>query len=143
MFRRLSPGHARGLLFVSCLFLALVAGCGRQAETIILATTTSTQDSGLLDLLVPMFRDQTGIETKVIAVGTGQALQIGRRGDADLLLVHDPVAEERFMAEAHGSLRRRVMHDGCGLVGPAGEPAGSRGSPGLVPPLGAVCHSPS
>src|SRR5712692_602766 len=119
------------LVSFSC-FLLPTTGCGRQAETIILATTTSTQDSGLLDVLVPMFRDQTGIETKVIAVGTGQALQIGRRGDADLLVVHDPEAEEQFMAEGHGSLRRSVMHNDFILVGPATDPAGVHGLTTIV-----------
>jgi tungstate transport system substrate-binding protein len=118
------------LPFAFCLLLS--AGCGRQAETIILATTTSTQDSGLLDVLVPMFRDQTGIETKVIAVGTGQALQIGRRGDADLLLAHDPDAEERFMAEGHGALRRSVMHNDFVLVGPSANPARIRSPTHIV-----------
>jgi tungstate transport system substrate-binding protein len=121
----------------------LSAGCGKQAETIILATTTSTQDTGLLDLLVPMFREQTGIETKVIAVGTGQALQIGRRGDADLLLVHDPVAEERFMAEGHGSLRQSVMHNDFVLVGPRADPAGIHGQPGILAAFGQIARSQS
>jgi tungstate transport system substrate-binding protein len=92
-----------------------------------LATTTSTQDSGLLDALVPMFRAQTGVEVKVVAVGTGQALQLGRRGDADVLLVHDPAAEETFMVEGHGGLRRAVMHNDFVLVGPRADPAEIKG----------------
>src|SRR2546425_11605375 len=97
----------------AALLTLTTAGCARSTprdETLTLATTTSTQDSGLLDILLPMFRERTGIEVKVVAVGTGQALQLGRRGDADVLLVHDPFAEEEFMAEGYGSMRRRGMH---------------------------------
>jgi tungstate transport system substrate-binding protein len=110
----------------------LAAGCSSERETIILATTTSTQDSGLLDVLVPKFREQTGIEIKVIAVGTGQALQIARRGDADVLLAHDPAAEDRFMADGHGSLRRAVMHNDFVLVGSSKDPAALRGRQSIV-----------
>jgi tungstate transport system substrate-binding protein len=103
-------------------------GCGRApAPAITLATTTSTQDSGLLDALLPRFRQETGIEVKVVAVGTGQALQLGRRGDADVLLVHDPAGEEQFMAEGFGSERRPVMHNDFVLVGPPADPAGVKG----------------
>jgi tungstate transport system substrate-binding protein len=104
-------------------------GCSPRpaAETLTLATTTSTQDSGLLDVLVPMFRAQTGVEVKVVAVGTGQALQLGRRGDADVLLVHDPTAEEAFMREGHGVLRRAVMYNDFVVVGPPADPAGIKG----------------
>ena len=105
----------------------LPAGCSRPAPTLTLATTTSTRDSGLLDVLVPMFQDQTGIEVKVVAVGTGQALQLGRRGDADVLFVHDPAAEQRFMDEGYGSLRRQVMYNDFVLVGPPADPAGIKG----------------
>jgi tungstate transport system substrate-binding protein len=114
------------------LLAALLAGAGcsgRQAPggSIVLATTTSTQDSGLLDVLLPLFRDQGGIEVKVVAVGTGQALELGRRGDADVLLVHDPAGEEKFMSEGHGELRREVFHNDFVLVGPPADPAGVKG----------------
>jgi tungstate transport system substrate-binding protein len=104
-------------------------GCSARpaAETLTLATTTSTQDTGLLDALVPRFRAETGVEVKVVAVGTGQALQLGRRGDADVLLVHDPAAEEAFMAEGHGVLRRAVMYNDFVLVGPPADPASVKG----------------
>jgi len=107
----------------------LAAGCTSRpaVPTITLATTTSTQDSGLLDMLVPLFREQTGIEVKVVAVGTGQALQLGRRGDADVVLVHDPAAEEKFVADGFGSDRRPVMYNDFVLVGPPGDPAGVKG----------------
>src|SRR5262245_11091344 len=112
------------------LLLAFVFGCGRSdkdAATLTLATTTSTQDSGLLDVLVPMFERQTGIKVKVVAVGSGQALELGRRGDADVVLAHDPAAERRFMDEGHGALRRPVMHNDFVLVGPPGDPAQVKG----------------
>jgi tungstate transport system substrate-binding protein len=106
-----------------------------------LATTTSTQDSGLLDALVPLFRGQTGIEVQVVAVGTGQALELGRRGDADVLLVHDPAAEEKFMAEGHGSRRRPVMHNDFILVGPAADLAGVKGQKSAVAAFAQVARS--
>src|SRR5262249_23051657 len=106
----------------------LAAGCSpAQPKTLTLATTTSTQDSGLLDVLVPRFRERSGIEVKVVAVGTGQALELGRRGDADVLLVHDPAAEQRFMDDGLGVDRREVMHNDFVLVGPADDPAGVKG----------------
>jgi tungstate transport system substrate-binding protein len=108
-----------------CLALSFgVCGCStKPAETLTLATTTSAQDSGLLDMLAPMFRAQTGIELKVVAVGTGQALELGRRGDADVLLVHAPSAEKKFMEEGFGALRREVMYNDFVLVGPPADPA--------------------
>jgi tungstate transport system substrate-binding protein len=114
------------------LFAALlaVAGCSSrtaQEQTITLATTTSVQDSGLLDELLPLFREQSGIEVKVVAVGTGQALELARRGDADVLLVHDPEAERKFMEEGHGESRRPVMWNDFVLVGPAQDAAGVKG----------------
>jgi len=110
-----------------------LSGCGTPApQSITLATTTSTQDSGLLDVLVPKFRDLTGIDIRVVAVGTGQALEIGRRGDADVLLVHDPVAEERFMAGGFGLSRDEVMSNDFVLVGPADDPAGVKGQSGMA-----------
>jgi tungstate transport system substrate-binding protein len=114
------------------LALAAVAGCSRPAPSLTLATTTSTQDSGLLDMLVPMFREQTGIEVKVVAVGTGQALQLGRRGDADVLLVHDPAGERRFVDEGFGVGRRQVMWNDFVLVGPPADPAGVKGEKSIA-----------
>jgi tungstate transport system substrate-binding protein len=94
---------------------------------LILATTTSTQDSGLLDVLVPMFEDETGYTVQVIAVGTGQALQMGQEGNADVLLVHAPSYEETFMADGYGTDRLLVMHNDFIIVGPASDPAGIKG----------------
>jgi tungstate transport system substrate-binding protein len=97
------------------------------SRTLILATTTSTQDTGLLDALLPAFEKQTNIRVKVIAVGSGEALAMGRRGDADVLLVHSKAAEDVFMAEGHGAVRFDVMYNDFVLVGPAGDPAKVRG----------------
>lgn len=92
--------------------------------TIILATTTSTQDSGLLDDLLPRFEKATGYAVKTIAVGSGQALAMGKRGEADVLLVHSPEAEQALVAEGSGVNRRLVMHNDFVLVGPPADPAG-------------------
>ena len=92
-------------------------------KTIILATTTSTQDSGLLDVLIPMFEKQTGYMVKTIAVGSGQAMKMGERGEADVLLVHSPAAEKTFMEEGYGINRRLVMHNDFIIVGPPSDPA--------------------
>jgi tungstate transport system substrate-binding protein len=96
-------------------------------ESIVLASTTSTQDSGLFGYLLPIVRARTGIEVKVVAQGTGQALDTARRGDADVVLVHDPEAEQRFVAEGAGVARHPVMYNDFLLVGPAADPAGARG----------------
>lgn len=94
---------------------------------IILATTTSTQDSGLLDVLVPAFEEETAYTVKTVAVGTGQALKMGEEGNADVLLVHAPASEKTFMDSGFGSDRRLVMHNDYILVGPAADPAGIHG----------------
>ncbi len=99
---------------------------------IILATTTSTQDSGLLDVLVPIFEKKTGYRVKTIAVGSGQAMAMGQRGEADVLLVHSPDAEKKFITEAFGIHRRLVMHNDFILVGPSQDPAGIKGAPSAI-----------
>ncbi|MGH2782346.1 MAG: substrate-binding domain-containing protein [Thermoleophilaceae bacterium] len=91
--------------------------------TLLLATTTSTRDSGLLDELLPPFQRRSGCSVKTLAVGSGEAIELGERGDADVLLVHSPAAERQFMQEGHGSSRRAVMHNDFVLVGPAEDPA--------------------
>jgi tungstate transport system substrate-binding protein len=105
--------------------LALPAALPRGPQ-ILLATTTSTEDSGLLDYLLPRFTAETGIAVRVVAVGTGQALELGRRGDADVVLTHAPRAEQRFLAEGHAVNRTPVMFNQFVLVGPASDPAGVR-----------------
>jgi tungstate transport system substrate-binding protein len=94
---------------------------------LILATTTSTQDSGLLDVLVPLFQDQTGFTVQTVAVGSGQAMQMGTECNADVLLVHSPAAEKTFMDEGSGKERELVMHNDFIIVGPAADPAGIKG----------------
>jgi tungstate transport system substrate-binding protein len=91
---------------------------------LILATTTSTQDTGLLDVLVPMFEEQTGYTVQTVAVGTGEALKMGEQGNADVLLVHAPSSEVMFMDGGHGKDRFLVMHNDFVMVGPADDPAG-------------------
>lgn len=94
------------------------------APYITVASTTSTEQSGLFDHLLPRFREATGIDVRVVAVGTGQAFEIGRRGDADALLVHDRVGENAFVDNGYGIDRRDVMYNDFVLVGPGGDPAG-------------------
>src|SRR6185369_15270570 len=98
------------------------------SKTIILATTTSTQDSGLLDVLVPLFEKESGFQVKTISVGSGQAMKMGEKGEADVLLVHSPDAEKKFMADGFGATRRLVMHNDFIILGPAGDPAKIKGS---------------
>lgn len=111
------------------------------AAPIILATTTSTQDSGLLDALIPRFEAESGMRVKVIAVGSGQALALGERGEADLVLAHAPGAEEKFMNKGAGALRRRLMYNEYALVGPPGDPAGVRRAKEIGAALQAVARS--
>jgi tungstate transport system substrate-binding protein len=98
----------------------------KASGTLILATTTSTQDSGLLDVLVPMFEEETGYTVKTVAVGTGAAIQQGSRGDADVLLVHAPTLEKAMVAAGDGIERALVMHNDFVIVGPKDDPAGVR-----------------
>ena len=100
---------------------------GTDKGRMILATTTSTQDSGLLDELVPSFEDESGCSVKTVAVGSGEALELGEKGDADVLLVHSPEAEEEYMQGGHGVTRRAVMHNDFIVVGPKDDPAGIKG----------------
>ena len=103
---------------------------GSAEGTMFLATTTSTRDTGLLDVLVPAFERATACRVKTLAVGSGDALKLGERGDADVLLVHSPAAEEDFMRGHHGSSRLAVMHNDFVLVGPPSDPAGVVGAAG-------------
>jgi len=118
---------AAAAVAVSLVGLAAVA-CSGGDEELILATTTSTQDSGLLDVLVPEFEDQYDCNVKTIAVGSGEALRLGSEGEADVLLVHSPKAEEEFMTAGNGESRELVMHNDFIIVGPADDPAGFAGS---------------
>ncbi len=98
------------------------------SKNLILATTTSTQDSGLLDELIPAFEKRTGLFVKTIAVGSGQAMAMGEKGEADVLLVHSPAAEEKFMKDGFGASRALVMHNDFVVVGPPSDPAGIKGT---------------
>lgn len=121
----------RPLGVIAVLLAASCAGPSdgsRPSGDLVLATTTSTQDSGLLDELIPAFDQGSDCVVKTVAVGSGQAMTMGERGDADVLLVHSPEAEEKFMAAGHGASREAVMHNDLVVVGPPGDPAGLTGS---------------
>jgi tungstate transport system substrate-binding protein len=122
--------YCRLFMLLGIIVLLLVsAGTVAQAQekTLILATTTSTQDTGLLDVLIPIFEKKTGYFVKTIAVGSGQAMTMGQRGEADVLLVHSPTAEKKFMEEGFGVSRRLIMHNDFVIVGPAEDPAKIKG----------------
>ncbi len=110
-------------------------------EALLLATTTSTQSSGLMDVLVPEFKKDTGIHIKVLAKGTGAALRDGMDGNVDVLLVHDPQREEKFVREGYGIERFPVMHNDFVLVGPAPDPAGIRGAISAAQALRMIAES--
>jgi tungstate transport system substrate-binding protein len=114
--------------WVGCV-LALVAGVASgQTATITMASTTSTEQSGLFGHLLPAFTKATGVAVKVVAVGTGQAIDMARRGDADVLFVHDQAAEEKYVADGFAPRRYPVMYNDFILLGPATDPAGAKGS---------------
>lgn len=116
------------LVALTALALALlVPAVLPEGRAIVLATTTSTEDSGLLGFLLPRFTQETGIHVRVIAVGTGQALELGRRGDADVVLTHAPAKEAEFNASGHAAYRLHVMYNQFVLLGPPGDPAGVAG----------------
>ena len=115
--------------------LALGASALAQDKSIVVASTTSTQDSGLFGHILPLFKAKTGIEVKVVAQGTGQALDTGRRGDADVVFVHAKPAEEKFLAEGQGVRRYPVMYNDFVLIGPKSDPAGVRGTRDIVAAL--------
>ena len=121
------------LMIAALLFAFGVANvfAGKDApkqKNIILATTTSTQDTGLLDVLIPIFEKETGYFVKTIAVGSGQAMAMGQKGEADVLLVHSPDAEKKFIADGFGVNRQLVMHNDFVIVGPAADPAKIKGT---------------
>ncbi len=128
--------HRTRQLAAALAAVVLIAGCGgggdddtaSQTGPVILATTTSTQDSGLLDVLVPAFEKESGAKVKTVAVGSGQAIEMGARGEADVVLVHSPAAEEAMVADGKGRNRRIVMHNDFVIVGPASDPAHIRGA---------------
>jgi tungstate transport system substrate-binding protein len=116
------------LALLALLFLLAATLAQAQDKFIVMASTTSTEQSGLFKHLLPAFKQASGIDVRVVAVGTGQALDTARRGDADILFVHDTAAEEKFVAEGWSTRREDVMYNDFVLVGPKSDPAGARGS---------------
>lgn len=114
--------------FLALFAVVSVSNVSAAPKTLILATTTSTQDSGLLDVLIPMFEKQAGYFVKTISVGSGQAMKMGERGETDVLLVHSPEAEKAFVAQGFGTNRKLVMHNDFIILGPAKDPAKIRGA---------------
>src|SRR6266481_6629576 len=126
----------RTLVIVAALASSLVGTTGYAEEkSIVVASTTSTQDSGLFSHILPLFKTKTGIDVKVLAQGTGQALDTGRRGDADVVFVHAKGAEKRFVADGFGVKRYPVMYNDFVLIGPKSDPAGINGGKDIVAAL--------
>src|SRR5262249_51620779 len=121
---RLLPKSIVAFAAVLCVAISLVGTAAAQEKSIVVASTTSTQDSGLFDHLLPLFTQKTGIAVKVLAQGTGQALDTGRRGEADVVFVHNKSAENRFIDEGDGVKRVPVMYNDFVLIGPKSDPAG-------------------
>jgi tungstate transport system substrate-binding protein len=118
--------------------IALIGQAVAAQKSIVVASTTSTQDSGLFDYLLPLFKAKTGVDVKVVAQGTGQALDTARRGDADVVFVHAKSAEEKFLAEGYGVKRYPVMYNDFVLIGPRSDPAAVRGSKDILASLAAI-----
>src|SRR6516162_5005910 len=118
----------RNLSLVIAFALAQISLASAQDKSIVVASTTSTQDSGLFGHILPLFKAKTGIVVKVVALGTGQALDMARRGGADVVFVHAREAEEKFIAEGHGVKRYSVMYNDFVIIGPKDDPAGIKGS---------------
>jgi tungstate transport system substrate-binding protein len=132
-------------IFISILLVALTS-CGSassQNKNLLLVSTTSTQDSGLLDVLLPAFTERTGYEVQLVAVGSGQALKLGEQGNADVILLHSPAAEKKFVADGFGIDRRLVMHNDFVIVGPPSDPASLRAQPTLDSAFDAIFSSAS
>ncbi|OPY86794.1 MAG: PBP superfamily domain protein [Smithella sp. PtaU1.Bin162] len=131
-------------LIIAALFFAVGTAnvfAAPQQKNIILATTTSTQDSGLLDELIPVFEKETGYFVKTIAVGSGQAMTMGQKGEADVLLVHSPDAEKKFIDAGYGVNRRLVMHNDFIVIGPGTDPAKIKGIKSSAEALKLIAHA--
>jgi len=133
----------RRLLIAATATFALAGHAFAQDKSIVVASTTSTQDSGLFGHILPMFKAKTGIDVKVVAQGTGQALDTGRRGDADVVFVHAKAQEEKFVADGFGVQRFDVMYNDFVLIGPKPDPAKVAGTSDIVVALKAVAASSS
>jgi tungstate transport system substrate-binding protein len=128
----------RTLIALAIATMAAIPAASAQDKSIIVSSTTSTQDSGLFGHILPLFKAKTGITVKVLAQGTGQALDTGRRGDADVVFVHAKSAEEKFLSEGQGVKRYPVMYNDFVLVGPKSDPAGVKGTKDIVAALKAI-----
>src|SRR3984885_158362 len=125
-------------IMIGVLFVAAAPGLAQEDKSIVVASTTSTQDSGLFDYLLPIVKQKTGITVRVIAQGTGQALDTGRRGDADVVLVHAKAAELKFVAEGESLKRYPVMYNDFILIGPKTDPAAINGGRDIAKALGKI-----
>jgi tungstate transport system substrate-binding protein len=123
------------IVAIVCVLIGWLGAAEAQERNITVASTTSTEQSGLFGYLLPRFKEETGVGVKVVAVGTGQALDIGRRGDADVVFVHDRPAEDKFMSEAQGMKRFDVMYNDFVIVGPRSDPAHIAGDRDVVDAL--------
>ena len=128
----------RRCLTALALAAVLISPATAQEKSIVVASTTSTEDSGLFKHILPLFKAKTGVDVKVIALGTGQALDTARRGDADVVFVHAKSAEEKFLAEGFGVKRYPVMYNDFVLIGPKADPAGVKGTKDVVAAFRAV-----
>jgi tungstate transport system substrate-binding protein len=129
------PFGRRAVLVAIALLVAVPGRVLAQDKSIVVASTTSTEDSGLFGYLLPLFKSKTGMDVRVVAQGTGQALDAGRRGDADVVFVHAKEQEEKFLAEGYGVKRDPVMYNDFILVGPASDPAGIKNTSDIVAAL--------
>jgi tungstate transport system substrate-binding protein len=130
--------HCCRVLIAAVAAIALIGPAVAAEKSIVVASTTSTQDSGLFDYLLPLFKAKTGIDVRVVAQGTGQALDTARRGDADVVFVHAKSAEEKFLVEGFGVKRYPVMYNDFVLIGPRIDPAAIRGSQDILAALAAI-----
>src|SRR6201984_1384719 len=132
------PTRRSLVVLAATITLVAAAPAAAQDKSIVVASTTSTQDSGLFGHILPLFKAKTGIDVKVLAQGTGQALDTGRRGDADVVFVHAKSAEKRFVADGFGVKRYPVMYNDFVLIGPKSDPAGINGGKDIVAALKAI-----
>ncbi len=131
-------------ILLAALSCALISVAQAADSFITVASTTSTEQSGLFGFLLPAFEKQSGIAVHVVALGTGQALDVARRGDADVVFVHDPAAEQKFLAEGQGVVRQEVMYNDFVLIGPKDDPAQIGGGKDILPALRKIeaAHAP-
>src|SRR5262249_20383715 len=135
IMKRLQLIAATGVAIAATALLFAAAPVAAQEKSIVVASTTSTQDSGLFGHILPLFKAKTGIEVKVVAQGTAQALDTGKRGDADVVFVHARSQEVDFVAQGYGVKRYPVMYNDFVLIGPSTDPAGINGSKDIVAAL--------